>query len=76
MTETTATPFVMIEDVAKYFIVSVSTVRTWVRNGTIPKSTYIKIGGTYRFDLPKVVDALISVPKQMELDLEDNQEAN
>ena len=50
--------FVLIEDMAKYFLVSVSTVRGWLRQGHIPKSTYIKIGNTYRFNLPAVVAAL------------------
>lgn len=62
------TPFVQIEDVAKYFAVSTATVRTWLRNGTIPKDTYIKVGYIYRFDLPKVAEALTSAPKQLELD--------
>jgi hypothetical protein len=50
--------FVPIEDLAKHFAVSVSTVRTWVRRGHIPKDTYLKIGNTYRFNIPKVIDAL------------------
>lgn len=50
--------FVPIEDLAKHFVVSISTVRTWVRNGYIPRETYLKIGNTYRFNLPKVIDAL------------------
>lgn len=65
---TSETPFVQIEDVAKHFAVSTATVRTWLRNGTIPKDTYIKVGYIYRFDLPKVVEALTSAPKQLELD--------
>ena len=56
-------PFVPIEELAKRFTVSVSTVRAWVRQGYIPKDTYLKIGNTYRFNVPKVVDALSSVPK-------------
>lgn len=75
---TSATPFVLIEDVANHFIVSVSTVRTWVRNGTIPKGTYIKVGHTYRFNLPDVVAALTAAPKepeQLEFDF-GNQEDN
>lgn len=75
---TIASPFVLIEDVAKHFIVSVSTVRMWVRTGTIPKDTYIKVGHTYRFDLPKVVAALTAAPKepeQLEFDF-GNQEDN
>ena len=56
-------PFVPIEELAKHFTVSVSTVRAWVRQGHIPKDTYLKIGNTYRFNLSKVVDALSSTPK-------------
>lgn len=56
-------PFVPIEELAKHFTVSVSTVRAWVRQGLIPKDTYIKVGATYRFCVPKVVEALTSAPK-------------
>ena len=56
-------PFVPIEDLAKHFTVSVSTVRAWVRQGLIPKETYIKVGATYRFNVSRVVDALTSTPK-------------
>lgn len=51
--------FVSIEDVAKHFMVSVSTARSWVRQGEIPKNTYVKIGKTYRFKLDAVVEALL-----------------
>lgn len=51
-------PFVPIEELAKHFTVSVSTVRAWVRQGLIPKESYIKIGNTYRFNISKVVDSL------------------
>ena len=51
-------PFVTIEDVAKHFSVSVSTVRAWVRQGHIPEDTYVKIGNTYRFRLSDVTEAL------------------
>lgn len=56
-------PFVPIEELAKRFTVSVSTVRAWVRQGHIPKDTYLKIGNTYRFNVSKVVNALSNVPK-------------
>lgn len=56
-------PFVPIEDLAKHFTVSVSTVRAWVRQGLIPKDTYIKVGATYRFNVSKVVSALTAAPK-------------
>lgn len=51
-------PYVAIENVAKYFAVSVSTIRAWVRQEIIPKDTYIKIGATYRFNINAVDAAL------------------
>ena len=39
--------FVPIEDVAKHFAVSVSTVRAWIRQDLVPA---LKIGGVYRLD--------------------------
>lgn len=51
-------PFVQIEDLAKHFAVSISTIRAWVRQGHIPKATYIKIGNTYRFNKTAVSGAL------------------
>jgi len=53
-----AEPFVPIEGVAKHFAVSISTIRAWLRQGHIPKNTYVKIGNTYRFKLPAVAEAL------------------
>jgi excisionase family DNA binding protein len=53
-------PYVPIENLAKHFSVSVSTIRGWVRNGHIPKDTYVKIGNTYRFCVADVSDALTS----------------
>jgi len=50
--------YVPIEDVAKYFSVSISTIRAWVRQNQIPKETYIKIGSTYRFCVDDVANAL------------------
>ena len=41
--------FVPIENVAKHFAVSISTVRAWIRTDKIPSDTYIKVGSTYRF---------------------------
>lgn len=66
MTQTTSTsPYVPIEDVAKYFSVSVSTIRAWVRQGYIPKATYIKVGNTYRFHIDAVVEHLTNaVPSE------------
>lgn len=53
-------PFVPIEDVAKHFHVSVSTVRAWVRQDMIPSHTYVKLGNTYRFSIARIVSALTS----------------
>lgn len=56
-------PLVPIEVLARHFTVSVSTVRGWLRQGHIPKDTYVKIGNTYRFNVPAVVQALSAKPK-------------
>lgn len=53
--------FVLIEDVAEHFKVSVSTARAWVRTGAIAPWAYIKIGNTYRFNLPRVIESLLPV---------------
>lgn len=58
-------PFVPIEDLAKHFAVSISTIRAWVRQGHIPKSTYIKIGNTYRFNMTAVVAALTTEAEEV-----------
>lgn len=51
--------FAQIDAVASHFNVSVSTIRTWIRNESIPKSTYLKVGNTYRFDIEKIETALM-----------------
>ena len=51
-------PFVPIENLAKHFAVSISTIRAWVRQGHIPKTTYIKIGNTYRFNKTSATEEL------------------
>ena len=55
-------PFVPIEECAKHFTVSVSTIRSWIRQGFIPKDTYLKVGLTYRFDLSAIITALSAHP--------------
>tara|TARA_R110000803_G_scaffold130095_1_gene197430 strand:+ start:417 stop:665 length:249 start_codon:yes stop_codon:yes gene_type:complete len=50
--------YVPVEEVADYLSVKVSTIRQWVNKGFIPKSTYIKVGYTYRFSIPAVLEAL------------------
>lgn len=69
-------PFVPIEEVAKYFGVSVPTIRVWVRKKDIPENTYIKVGRTYRFHLENLTAAMTTAPKQLELDLNDSNEEN
>ena len=49
-----------IEELAKHFRVSVSTVRAWLRNGHIPEHTYVSVGHTYRFKIPLVEAAMLS----------------
>jgi excisionase family DNA binding protein len=60
-------PFVPIEDVAKYFSVGVATIRAWVRQGMIPTSTYLKVGNTYRFNIPMIVAALTAANREKDL---------
>ena len=65
--------YVPIEDVAKYFSVSISTMRAWVRQNQIPKDTYIKIGNTYRFCVDDVASALTKAEDPEEEVLEEFQ---
>jgi predicted site-specific integrase-resolvase len=48
-----------IKDLATHFNISVSTARKWVRDGVIPEDTYLKVHGTYRFDLDLIDRALL-----------------
>lgn len=50
--------YLPIDDLAATLSVKVNTIRTWVRQGFIPKNTYIKVSNTYRFNIPQVIDAL------------------
>ena len=63
-------PYVAIEDVAKHFAVSVSTVRSWIRKNTIP---HLKLGGVYRFRLSSVEDALSAGSADVEEAVDDRQ---
>jgi excisionase family DNA binding protein len=56
-------PFVTIENLAQYFHVSVSTIRSWVRQGHIPETTYIGLGNTYRFNRDAVAAALTGMER-------------
>jgi hypothetical protein len=54
----TTEAFVPIEKVAAHFCVTVHTIRSWVRQGHIPRNAFIKAGNTYRFSVPRVTEAL------------------
>ena len=54
--------YVKIQVVAKEYAVSVSTIRKWLREGKIPRDTYIKAGRTYRFDVAALTEALRGRP--------------
>jgi excisionase family DNA binding protein len=60
MMQQQAEPFVPIEEVAKQFSVSTTTIRTWIKGGHIPKETFLKVGNTYRFRLSEIEDALVN----------------
>lgn len=47
-----------IEDLARHYRVSISTIRAWMRTGVIPPQSYLKAGRTFRFLLSEV-DAAI-----------------
>lgn len=59
---TQSTPYVTLEEAATHFRVSLSTFRSWVRKGTVPKETYLQLGSVYRFNLPAVEEALTAQP--------------
>ena len=61
------TPYVDIHKVAEYFLVSVGTIRKWVRTGHIPASTYLKIGEVYRLRIPDIEAALTAATKKAQL---------
>jgi excisionase family DNA binding protein len=50
--------YVSIAGVAKYYSVSVSTVRAWIRTGKLTSSDFLKLGNTYRFKIADVDAAL------------------
>jgi excisionase family DNA binding protein len=54
----TENPYVDINKVAEYFGISISTTRKWLREGHIPRDTYIKAGDTYRFNIDAIEKAL------------------
>jgi excisionase family DNA binding protein len=52
------TPYATLEQAAKFFQVSLSTFRSWIQKGIVPRDSYIKLGSVYRFDMPAVETAL------------------
>jgi excisionase family DNA binding protein len=54
----TTDQYVAIGDVANFYSVSVSTVRTWIRTGKLTESDFLKLGNTYRFKITDVDAAL------------------
>lgn len=50
--------YVPIDDLAEVLNIKTQTLRTWVRQGHIPKETYIRVANTYRFNIPQVLKAL------------------
>lgn len=50
--------YVSIDEVAKYYSVSVSTVRAWIRTNKLSAGDFLKLGNTYRFKIADVDAAL------------------
>tara|TARA_R100000234_G_C4909288_1_gene139135 strand:+ start:66 stop:281 length:216 start_codon:yes stop_codon:yes gene_type:complete len=50
--------YVPLDDVAKYFGVSLSTARLWLRDGLFPPDSYIEVGTTRRFRIKPIEKAL------------------
>ena len=55
-----ASSLVSMKEVAGHFKVSERLIRNWMKQGRIPKTTYVHIGQTYRYDLDAVSAALLS----------------
>ena len=75
--------YVPIEELAQHLSLAITTLRSWVRTGVIPKSTYLKIGNTYRFNIPEesnleadlvphTDDGDANAPVQLELNFDDD----
>ena len=54
----TENAYVNVESLAKYFGVSTSTIRKWVREGIISRDHYIRAGDTYRYNRKAIEQAL------------------
>jgi excisionase family DNA binding protein len=60
-------PFASTDTLKDYLDVSVHTIRQWVRDGKIPRTSYLLIGNTYRFHIRAVQDALLYHNERREL---------
>lgn len=67
-------PFASADTLKDYLGVSIHTVRQWVRDGKIPKSSYMKVGMTYRFHILAVQDALMHYEERRDLTDADREE--
>tara|TARA_R110000796_G_scaffold39384_2_gene98296 strand:- start:779 stop:1072 length:294 start_codon:yes stop_codon:yes gene_type:complete len=56
--------FKSIDEAAKYFSLSTSTIRNWIKDGRLPAHCYFKAGGVYRIALELAETALM--PKELE----------
>lgn len=70
----TASPYVNLIAVAEHFNVSASTIRKWVKERAIPQHAYLKIGGTFRFRIPEIEEALRPKPEVVAVE-DDRREA-
>lgn len=52
--------YVSVNEVAKHFNVSTSTVRIWMTSGLIPRASFIRVGRTYRFRLGMIEEFLLN----------------
>ncbi len=53
--------YMSIEDTAKYYNLSVSTIRNWINDGRLPPHCYFKAGGVYRIARERA-DAALMLP--------------
>lgn len=58
--------YITIQNLADHYLVSVSTIRAWIRTKKIPADAYLKIGSTFRFKLSEV-DASLRIAEAKRL---------